>query len=141
MAQTQEILDTGITEWIILMSDATSPAATALNKIVALNMATPCTAAKTSTFADPADTATHHTDGGLQIAAIATVSQTTTNTTGDTITVAHVFTASETRNVAGIHICNNDGDVTFIECCFNAVLALENTDTVTIAATMVANQA
>ena len=51
---------------------------------------------------------------------------------GDTITFDHVFTATLTRNVAGIHVCNNDDDVSFIECCFNAVLAMENTDTLTI---------
>jgi len=140
MAQTQEILDTGIAEWVILMSD-TTPAATAMTKIVCLNMATPCTAAKTSTFADPADTATHHVDSGLSIAAIDTVAQAQTNTAGDTITFDHVFTATGTKNVAGIHTCNDDGDVTFVECCFNAVLAVENTDTVTIDGAVVVNQA
>jgi hypothetical protein len=104
-------------------------------------MATPCTAAAASTFADPADTATHHTDSGLQIAAITTVSQAQTNTAGDTITFDHVFTASATKNVAGIHVCNTDGDVSFIECCFNAVLAVENTDTITIDGAAVIDQA
>jgi len=66
MAQTQTVLNQGLTEAVILLSD-TTPAATALTKIVALNMATPCTAAAASTFADPADTATHHTDSGLSI--------------------------------------------------------------------------
>jgi hypothetical protein len=141
MAQTQTVTDTGIAEWVILMSDASSPAATAANKIVCLNMATPCTAVVGSTFADPADTATHHTDGGLQIAVVATMGQTQTNTAGDTITFDHVFTASETRNVAGIHLCNNDGDVTFVECCFNAVIAMESSDTLTIDGAVVINQA
>jgi hypothetical protein len=140
MAQSQTILNQGITEFAILMSD-TTPAATALTKIVALNMATPCTAAAASTFADPADTATHHTDSGLQIVAAATVAQSTTNTTGDTIEVDHVFTASATKNVAGFHLCNDDGDVSFMECCFNAVLAVENTDTITIEAKIVLDQA
>jgi hypothetical protein len=67
--------------------------------------------------------------------------QAQTNTAGDTITFDHVFTASETRNVAGIHLCNDDGDVTFVECCFNAVLAVENTDTVTIDGAIVIDQA
>ena len=51
---------------------------------------------------------------------------------GDTILFDHVFTATGTINVAGIHVCNNDDDVAFIECCFNAVLAMENADTLTI---------
>ncbi len=140
MAQTQTVTNTGIAEWVILMSDIT-PAATAANKIVALNMATPCTAAAASTFADPADTATHHVDGGLDIATVDTMGQAQTNTAGDTITFDHVFTATGTKNVAGIHLCNNDGDVTFIECCFNAVLAMENTDTLTIDGACVIDQA
>ena len=140
MAQTQVVTDTGIAEFVILMSD-TTPAATALTKIVALNMATPCTAVVGSTFADPADTATHHTDGGLLIDTCDTVTQSQTNTAGDTLEVDHVFTATATRNVAGFHTCNDDGDVTFMECCFNAVLAVENTDTITIEAKIVVNQA
>ena len=141
MAQSQTVTNTGIAEWVILMSDSSSPAATAANKIVALNMATPCTAAVASTFADPADTATHHSDGGLDIATVDTMSQSTTNTTGDTITFDHVFTASATRNVAGIHLCNDDGDVTFVECCFNAVIAMESSDTLTIDGAVVVDQA
>jgi len=129
MAQTQTVTDTGIAELILLWREE---AATGMESIVCLNMATPCTAVVGSTFADPADTATHHTDSGLQLAAIATVAGDTVNTAGDTILFDHVFTASATKNVAGIHVCNNDDDVTFIECCFNAVLAMENTDTLTI---------
>ena len=140
MAQTQTVTNTGIAEWVILMSD-TTPAATAMTKIVCLNMATPCTAAAASTFADPADTATHHTDSGLSIAAITTVAQAQANTAGDSIDFDHVFTATGTKNVAGIHTCNNDGDVTFVECCFNAVLAVENTDTITIDGRITLDQA
>ncbi len=129
MAQSQTVTNTGIAELILLWREE---AATGMESIVALNMATPCTAAVGSTFADPADTATHHTDAGLALQAIDTVGGDTVNTTGDTITFDHVFTATDTRNVAGIHVCNHDGDVTFIECCFNAVLAMENGDTLTI---------
>ena len=129
MAQTQTVLDQGIAELILLWREEL---ATGMESIVALNMATVCTAVAGSTFADPADTAVHHTDSGLLLAAIDTVGGTTVNTAGDTITFDHVFTASATKNVAGIHVCNNDDDVAFIECCFNAVLAVENTDTLTI---------
>jgi len=129
MAQSQVITNTGIAELILRWREELS---TGMESIVGLNMATPCTAAVASTFADPADTATHHIDGGLAIQAINTVGGATVNTAGDTITFDHVFTATGTKNLAGIHVCNNDDDVTFIECCFNAVLAMENTDTCTI---------
>lgn len=129
MAQTQTWTDTGIAELILLLREE---AATGMESIVCLEMATVCTAAVASTFADPADTAVHHTDSGLLLAAIDTVAGDTVNTTGDTILFDHVFTATGTKNVAGIHVCNNDDTVAFIECCFNAVLAVENTDTITI---------
>lgn len=129
MAQTQTWTDTGIAELILLLREELS---TGMESIVALEMATPCTAVVGSTFVDPADTAIHHTDSGLLLAAIDTVAGDTVNTAGDTILFDHVFTATGTKNVAGIHVCNNDDDVAFIECCFNAVLAMENTDTLTI---------
>jgi hypothetical protein len=134
MAQTQVILDQGIGALIALwVADAT--------KIVGLNMATPCTAVVGSTFADPADTAAHHTDGGLAIQAIDTVGTDTTNTANDTLTIDHVLTATGTKNLAGIHICNAAGNKSYAECCFNAVLAMENTDTCTIDGSSVINQA
>jgi len=129
MAQTQTWTDTGIAELILLLREE---AATGMESIVCLEMATVTTAVVGSTFADPADTAVHHTDSGLLLAAIDTVGTATVNTTNDTITFDHVFTASATKNVSGIHVCNNDDDVTFIECGFNAVLAMENSDTLTI---------
>ena len=138
MAQTQTVTDTGIAELILLWREE---AATGMESIVALEMATPCTAAAASTYADPADTAVHHTDSGLDIAAIDTVGGATVNTAGDTITFDHVFTATGSKNVAGIHVCNNSDDVAFIECCFNAVLAMENTDTLTIDGQSTINQA
>ena len=138
MAQTSTVTDTGIAELILLWREELS---TGMESIVALEMATVCTAAVASTFADPADTAIHHTDSGLAIQAIDTVGGTTVSTAGDTITFDHVLTATGTKNVAGIHVCNNDDDVTFVECCFNAVLAVENTDTITIDGQVQINQA
>jgi len=125
MAQTEVVLNQGITEIVALW-------AADMTKIVALNMATPCTAVVGSTFADPADTATHHSDAGLAIQAIDAVSTDTVNTTDDTVTFDHIFTATDTRNVAGIQTCNNAGDASYHECCFNAVLSVEDTDTITI---------
>ena len=129
MAQSQTWTDTGIAELILLLREELS---TGMESIVALEMATPCAAVVGSTFGNPADTAIHHTDSGLLLAPIDTVAGDTVNTAGDTILFDHVFTATATKNVAGIHVCNNDDDVAFIECCFNAVLAMENTDTLTI---------
>ena len=137
MAQTQTVTNTGLTELVLVMSGG---AATGVKSIVGLNMATPCTAVVGSTFADPADTATHHTDGGLSIAD-GTVTRSQTNTTGDTIEVDHVFTATASRNMAGFHVCNDDDDVAIMECCYNAVLAMEANDTNTIEAKIVVDQA
>lgn len=129
MAQTQTWTDTGIAELILLLRESV---ATGMESIVALNKATVVTAAVGSTFAAPGSSSAHHTTGGLAIQAIDTVGGATVNTAGDTITFDHVLTATATLNVAGIHVCNNDDDVTFIECGFNAVLAMESTDTLTI---------
>jgi len=138
MAQSETWTDTGIAEAILLLREEP---ATGMESIVALEMATPCTAAVGSTFADPADTAVHHVGSGLLLAAIDTVAGDTDSTAGDTILFNHVFTATATKNVSGIHVCNNDDDVAFIECCFNAVLAMENTDTLTIDGQSTINQA
>ncbi len=129
MAQSQTWTDTGIAELILLLREELS---TGMESIVGLNMATPCAAVVGSTFADPADTAVHFVADGLEIGPIDTVAGDTVNTAGDTILFDHIFTATGTINVAGIHVCNNDDDVAFIECCFNAVLAMENNDTLTI---------
>ena len=139
MAQTQEICDKGIKEWVILMSDASSPAATAANQIVCLNSSTVCTAAKTSAYSTPV--ATHHTGSGLEVATVDTMGQGTTNTAGDTLEFDHVFTSTGTKNVCGIHLANQDKDVTFVEVCFNSVIAMENTDTLTIDGAVVVDQA
>ena len=129
MAQTQVVTNTGIAELILGWREELH---SGMESIVCLEKATTCTAAVASTFAAPADISPHHVDSGLAIQAIDTVGGATVNTAGDTITFDHVFTATATKNVNGIHVCNNDDDVTFIECCFNGVLPMENTDTLTI---------
>jgi len=138
MSQTQTVVDQGIAELILLWREE---AATGMESIVGLDKATVVTAAVGSTFAAPGSSSAHHTDSGLELAAIDTVGGATVNTAGDTITFDHVFTATATKNLAGIHVCNNDDDVTFIECGFNAVLAVENTDTCTIDGQSTINQA
>lgn len=127
MAQTQTWLDEGIGEFMKLLK---GDAASAMTKIVCMEDSSACTALATHTNASPADS--HHTDSGLEEAAIDTVALATTNTTDDTIEFDHVFTASATKNVTGIQTINDDSDVAFIECCFNAVVAVESGDTITI---------
>jgi len=128
MAQTQTWTNTGIAELVQLLYAGTG--ATKLMSIVGLTDTTACTAAVTSTYASPADSKC--TELGLEIANITTIAVATANTAGDSVDFDHVFTASGTKNVSGIIVCNDDDDVAFIECCFNAVLAMENTDTLTI---------
>lgn len=132
MAQTDEFLDEGIAAII----DALKTAAT---NIVGMTDSSACTAAKTSTHAAPVDTLI--TDSGLADQAIDTVGEDTTNTTGDTITWDHEFTATGTKNVSGIHITNATPNVSYVEVCFNAVLAMENLDTLTIDGQAVIDQA
>ena len=129
MAQTQTWTDTGIAELIKLLHGT---AADKLAQIVCLDDADSCVAAVASTYADPAEAATLHNANGLEIAACDATAITIVNTAGDTITFDHVFTCTGTENCVGIHVCNNIPDVSYIECCFNALLAMENTDTLTI---------
>ena len=124
MEQTEVVTTEGITELGKLWAEE---AATGIESIVCLELAEICTAAAGSTFGDPADAAVHHDDGDLELAAIDTVAATVTGVDFD-----HIFTAGASRNVVGIHVCNNDDNICFIECCFASVIAMENTDTLTI---------
>jgi hypothetical protein len=130
MAQSQKPTYQGYAEIAKLLA---GEAASALTKIVGLE-GTCTAAAEASTFADPANDATHIADSGLSIVAAHTVATVTTDQTDDTVQVDHVFTASGTKTVTGFHVCNDDGDVTFMECCFNAGIAMESSDTLTIQA-------
>ena len=127
MAQTQTVTNEGVTELVKLWQGTT---ASKLKGICGLTDTTACTAAAGSTYATPADSKC--TENGLEQADITTIAIATSNTTGDSIDFDHVFTASGTENVSGIIVSNDDDDVAFIECCFNAVVAMENTDTLTI---------
>ena len=128
MAQSQSPTKEGYAEMSKLLC---GEAASAVKSVVCLE-GTCTTASENSTFADPADTATHLVGSGLSIANADSVASTTTTNTDDTIEVDHVFTASGTETVTGFHICNDDDDATFMECCFNAGVALESSDTLTI---------
>ena len=127
MAQTQTVTNEGITELVKLWHGTT---ASKLKGICGLTDSTACTAVVTSTYASPADSKC--TQYGLEQADITTIAIATSNTTGDSIDFDHVFTASGTLNVSGVIVSNDDDDVAYIECCFNAVIAMENTDTLTI---------
>jgi len=132
MAQSEKPTTQGYAEVCKLVC---GEAASKASKIVCLEN-TCTTAAEASTFVDPADDATHIADSGLSIVGAHTVASETTDATDDTVQVDHVFTATGTKTVTGFHICNDDGDVTFMECCFNAGVAMESTDTLTIEAKM-----
>lgn len=136
MSQSQTVTDEGIAE---LMKLVHGTAASKIMSICGLTDTTACTAAVGSTYASPADDKC--TENGLEIANITTIALATTNTTGDTIDFDHIFTASGAENVSGIIVCNDDDDVAIIECCFNAVLPMESSDTLTIDGALVANQA
>ena len=136
MAQTQTVTNEGITELMKLWHGTT---ASKLMGICGLTDTTACTAAVTSTYASPADSKC--TENGLEQADIDTIALATSNTAGDSIDFDHVFTATGTENVSGIIVSNDDDDVAYIECCFNAVIAMENTDTLTIDGRVCVDQA
>ena len=136
MAQTETVTNEGITE---LMKLWHGTVASKLFSICGLTDTTACTAAVTSTYASPADDKC--TENGLELANITTIALATENTAGDSIDFDHVFTASGTENVSGIIVNNDDDDVAFIECCFNAVIAMQDTDTLTIDGRVTADQA
>jgi hypothetical protein len=136
MSQTQTVTDEGIAE---LMKLVHGTEASKLMSICGLTDTTACAAAVGSTYASPADDKC--TEHGLELANITTIALATTNVTGDTIDFDHVFTASAAENVSGIIVCNDDDDVAYIECCFNAVLPMEENDTLTIDGALVADQA
>ena len=136
MAQTQLVTNTGIAELVKLWHGTV---ATKLMSICGLTDTTACAAAVTSTYASPADDKC--TENGLELANITTIALATANTAGDSVDFDHVFTASGAENVSGIIVCNDDDDVAYIECCFNAVIAMESTDTLTIDGRVTVDQA
>ena len=136
MAQNQLVTDEGIAE---LMKLWHGTAASKIMSICGLTDTTACSAVVGSTYASPADDKC--TENGLEIANITTIALATKNEAGDAIDFDHVFTASGTENVSGIIVCNDDDDVAYIECCFNAVLAMESSDTLTIDGQVYVDQA
>lgn len=126
MAQTQKPTRLGYGEIGKLMAEE---AATGVQSVVGLTGA--CTASEASTFANPGG-ATKLAANGFTLADADTVASSQTDYANDTTELDHVFTASGTQSVSGFAIENNDDDVVFAECCFNAALSMENGDTLTV---------
>jgi len=131
MAQSQKPTTLGYAEIAKLVSAVTtamSAGASGIESIVGLTGA--CTAAEASTFANPGG-ATKLAANGFTLANAATVAA-----SAGTVTVDHVFTASGTQSVSGFAIENDDDDVVIAECCFNAAVACESSDTLTVQMTI-----
>lgn len=126
MAQSQKPTRLGYGE---LGKLAAEEAATGVQSVVGLTGA--CTASEASTFANPGG-ATKLAANGFTLVDANTVASSQTSYANDTVELDHVFTATGTQSVSGFAIENNDDDVVFAECCFNAALAMENNDTLTI---------
>ena len=123
MAQTQSPTTEGYAEIAKLVA---GEGATEVESIVCIK--TDCTADASQTYAG----ITKCDESGVALAAADTVVTSTTTATDDTVEVDHVFTAGESVTVKGFGICNNDDDVLFALCCFNADIPLENGDTLTV---------
>ena len=94
-----------------------------------------CTIAhQSSTFASPANGAgaIHIVGNGLSLVNADTVAVSTTTVTDDTVELDHVFTASGSETVTGFCISNDDDNLIFAECCFNAGVAMVTSDTLTV---------
>uniref|UniRef100_A0A6M3IYL8 Uncharacterized protein n=1 Tax=viral metagenome TaxID=1070528 RepID=A0A6M3IYL8_9ZZZZ len=128
MAQTQKPTNLGYGEMGKLLAEE---AATGVQSIVGLTGA--CAAAEASTFLNPGG-ATKLAANGFTLVDAATVVSSQTTVANDTCELDHVFTATGTQSVSGFAVLNNDDDVVFMECCFNAALAMEANDTLTIEA-------
>ena len=103
--------------------------ASGMKSVVGLTGA--CTAAEASTFANPGG-ATKLAANGFTLVNADTVVNSTTTVTDDTVELDHVFTASGTQSVSGFAVENDDDDVVLAECCFNAAVATETGDTLTV---------
>ena len=126
MAQTQKPTNLGYGELGRLVA---GEAATCVESVVGLTGA--CTAAEASTFANPGG-ATKLAANGFALANADTVIASDTTVTDDTVELDHVFTATGAQSVSGFAIENDDDDVVYAECCFNAALAMETNDTLTV---------
>ena len=136
MAQSQKPTAVGYAEISKLVKGVTTAmaaGASGVKSIVGLIGA--CTAAEASTFANPGG-ATKLAANGFALADADSVVNSTTTVTDDTVELDHVFTCTGEQSVSGFAVENDDDDVIFMECCYNAAITFENTDTNTIEAKM-----
>ena len=123
MVQTQSPTNEGYGE---LGKLASGEAAGAFKSVVGI---------KTSCTADESQTAagiTKCTESGLTLVDATTVDSAKTTVNNDTVQVDHKFTAGESATVLGFGVLNEEDDVLYALCCFNAGVALEKDDTLTI---------
>lgn len=123
MAQTQKPTQLGYGE---LGRLAAGEAATGVKSIVGLTGA--CTAAEASTFLNPGGATKLAANGFTLVNADSVVSSQTT-VADDTVELDHVFTCTGTQSVSGFAVENDDDDVVYMECCFNAAITFETSDT------------
>jgi hypothetical protein len=89
---------------------------------------TACTADETQTSAG----VTKATESGLTLVNADSVKSSKTTVDNDTVELDHKFTAGATATILGFGIWNNDDDVLYALCCFNAAVAMESGDTLTV---------
>lgn len=123
MAQTQSATNEGYGETGKMMA---GEAATPYKSVVLIDTA--CTADESQTFAG----VNKCTASGLGIADADTVESNQTTVANDTVHINHTFTAGETATIKGFGVCNDDNDVLFALCAFNADVNLEASDTLEV---------
>ena len=123
MAQTQSPTNEGYGE---LGKLAAGEAATPVKSVCCIK--TTCTADETQTAAG----ITKSTESGLTLVNADSVKSSQTTVPNDTVELDHVFTFGATASVKGFGIFNDDDDVLFALCCFNADVNGENGDTLTV---------
>jgi hypothetical protein len=123
MAQTQSPTNEGYGE---LGKFVSGEAATVVKSVCCLK--TTCTADETQTSAG----VTKSSESGLTLVDADTVASSKTTVDNDTVQLDHKFTAGATATVKGFGIWNDDDDVLYALCCFNADVALESGDTLTV---------
>ena len=126
MAQTQKPTKLGYGEIGRRMA---GEAASEVQSIVGLTGA--CTASEDSTFANPGGATKLAANGFTLVDADSVIASDSGGVVDSVVELDHVFTASGAQSVSGFAILNNDDDVVFMECCFDAALSMETSDTLT----------
>ena len=131
MAQTQRPTKLGYGNIGRLVTGESTVAICALKSVVGLTGA--CTASEDSTFLNPGG-ATKLAANGFDLVNAATVAATDSGAVVDSVAqLDHVFTCTTApQSVSGFAVENDADAVVLAECCFNAALACEVSDTVTI---------